>query len=194
MNRHTLRQHFRQQRRQLNQQQQQHAAKQLVQQCLSLPAYQQALHLAFYLAADGELDAQALIQACWQAGKSVYLPVLHPFTSGHLLFVRYSQDSQMRANCYGIAEPVLRCMDIGPLAQLDIIFTPLVAFDSHGNRLGMGGGFYDRTLAPIQRGEVDTKIIGLAHDCQHSAQLPVQNWDIPLQQIITPSRIWNFDR
>ncbi len=76
------------------------------------------------------------------------------------------------------------------MSQLDIIFTPLVAFDATGQRLGMGGGFYDRTLQDWeiayaqQRGPYP---IGLAHDCQRVDVLPVQDWDVPLPEIITPS-------
>ena len=77
-----------------------------------------------------------------------------------------------------------------PVNQLDIIFTPLVAFDSQGNRMGMGGGYYDRTLAHWQTNQTPYPI-GLAHNCQLVEQLPVQAWDIPLAQIITPDKIFD---
>lgn len=183
-NRNSLRQHFRQQRRDLSREQQQAASQTLLERCLSLAEFQNAENLAFYLANDGELDPMPVIQYCWQQQKKVYLPVLHPFSSGHLLFVAFTPDSPIRANHYGIAEPVIRCRDICPLEQLDIIFSPLVAFDTQGNRLGMGGGFYDRTLSPILRDKLTTKVIGLAHQCQQTEQLPYQHWDIPMQKII----------
>lgn len=189
-NRHQIRQLFRQRRRALSLQQQQQASEQLLQRCLQLPAFETADKIAAYLAADGELDPVTVIQYCWQHNKQVYLPVLHPFCQGHLVFVRYLPDSPMRANCYGIAEPHIDCQSICPLAQLDMILSPLVAFDRQGNRLGMGGGFYDRTLAPVARQEVDIRVVGLAHDCQLSEGLPVSHWDIPMDQIVTPSTVW----
>ncbi|WP_159287438.1 5-formyltetrahydrofolate cyclo-ligase, partial [Klebsiella pneumoniae] len=104
--------------------------------------------IALYLANDGELNTQPLIEWLWQQGKQVYLPVLHPFAKGHLLFLHYHTHTPMDKNRYGIAEPKLDQRLICPVRELDIIGTPLVAFDQSGQRLGMGGGYYDRTLAP----------------------------------------------
>ncbi|MFY2365653.1 5-formyltetrahydrofolate cyclo-ligase, partial [Klebsiella pneumoniae] len=70
---------------------------------------------------------------------------------GHLLFFRYQQDTRLKPNSFSILEPELDLTALIPQSQLDIIFTPLVAFDTQGNRLGMGGGFYDRTLQHWQQ-------------------------------------------
>jgi len=147
-------------------------------------------HIALYLANDGELDLQPFINWCWQRKKMVYLPVLHPFCSGHLLFLLYEENSIMIKNRYGILEPKLSVNKVCPLPRLDLLFTPLVAFDNKGARLGMGGGFYDRTLANWQQHGIFP--IGLAHDCQQIDNVPVESWDIPLPKIITPTRTFNF--
>lgn len=187
-----LRQQFRQRRRQLSIPEQQQASAAVLEQCLRQPEFSQANIIACYLAEDGELDPAPIIEHCWQQGKQVCLPVLHPFCKGHLLFVRYSDDSVMNLNRFNIPEPELKCAYIVPLEQLDIIFAPLVAFDDKGHRLGMGGGFYDRTLAPLYRNasqqrDVNTSVIGLAHNCQQADTLNAQPWDLPMQKIITPS-------
>ena len=95
---------------------------------------------------DGEISTDKLIKTLWAQDKHVYLPVLHPFNPNHLLFLRYLPDTPMLKNKFGIWEPKLNVQNVLPLDELDILFTPLVAFDKQGNRLGMGGGFYDRTL------------------------------------------------
>lgn len=143
--------------------------------------------LALYLPNDGELDPSALIQFAWQHKIQTYLPVLHPFHKQSLLFLHYDETTQLVPNKYGIPEPRVTCPAICPLSALDMILTPLVAFDASGNRMGMGGGFYDRTLAHTSH--KTTRIIGLAHDCQEMPQVPIENWDIPLQTILTPTRL-----
>ncbi|NRA55050.1 MAG: 5-formyltetrahydrofolate cyclo-ligase [Gammaproteobacteria bacterium] len=189
-----LRQQIRQQvrlsRQQLSQTEQQQASQQLVKQLIGHPKLQQATKVAIYLANDGELDPMPLIEALWRQGKEVYLPRLHPFSAGNLIFIRYQANSPMVSNKYGIKEPKLDVTKLCPTAQLDIIFTPLVAFDRQGNRMGMGGGYYDRTLGAFSQGQGPYPI-GLAHECQQVDSLPIAAWDIPLPQIITPSQIYN---
>ncbi|MDC1255943.1 5-formyltetrahydrofolate cyclo-ligase [bacterium] len=152
-----------------------------------------AKSIALYLANDGELNLAPFIRWCWQNNKAVYLPVVHPFSKGNLLFLRYSDHSEMTINKYGIKEPKLDIRHILPTQQLDIIFTPLVAFDETGERIGMGGGYYDRTLAKWHESyKIDKQSkpypIGIAHDCQQIDKVPTELWDIPLPEIITPSK------
>ncbi|WNC73249.1 5-formyltetrahydrofolate cyclo-ligase [Thalassotalea psychrophila] len=156
--------------------------------------------IAVYLANDGELDLVDFIQWCWQQNKQVYLPVIHPFCKGNLLFLHYLPSTPLVNNKYGISEPKLNVGNVLPVAQLDVLITPLVAFDSTGNRIGMGGGFYDRTLAtwhklfiqqPKQSNKQHSKQIkpfplGVAHTCQKIAEVPVEHWDIPLAEILSP--------
>ncbi|WP_442957464.1 5-formyltetrahydrofolate cyclo-ligase [Photobacterium sp. S4TG1] len=186
-----LRQHIRHARRQLSSQQQQHAAQQLSQRLQALPLIQQSQHIALYLATDGEIDPQPFIDWLWQQGKSVYLPVLHPFSKGHLLFLHYDATTPMTTNRYHIREPKLDLRQVKPIAELDIICTPLVAFDNSGQRLGMGGGYYDRTLSQWHQRRQGPFPIGIGHDCQYIPQLPNEEWDVPLPLIITPHHQFN---
>lgn len=187
-----LRQHIRSLRRSLSAAQQQQASLDLVQQLLRRPELQQALHIALYLTNDGELDTTPLIQALWQQGKTLYLPLLHPVVPGYLVFQLYSPDTVLKPNQFGIGEPELNCSLLCPVDQLDLIFTPLVAFDAQGQRLGMGGGFYDRTLSQLKSDAKKPALIGLAHDCQQVEAVPTEAWDIPLPMICTPSKFLCF--
>ncbi len=148
--------------------------------------------IAVYFSNDGELDLTPLINKLRQEGHTLYLPILHPFSGTSLLFQRYEENSPMTPNRYGILEPELNCSHLCPVEQLDIVLTPLVAFDHTGNRLGMGGGFYDRTFARYYREGWETpRLIGIAHECQHVAQLPTEAWDVPLKWIVTPENIYH---
>lgn len=147
--------------------------------------------VGIYLSNDSEIDTSLIIEELWRKSIDVHLPVLHPFCHGYLLFQRYEKNSPMTPNRYGILEPKLNCSQVCLVEDLDVLCTPLVAFDQQGNRLGMGGGYYDRTLAKYYR-EQRTKpeIIGLAHDCQHIDQLPIESWDVPLKTIVTPKKCY----
>jgi len=186
----TLRETIRTRRNNLSSEDQQQASELLLKRLSAHPKVQSSQTIALYLANDGELDPILFIKWCWQQGKQVYLPVLHPFSSGHLLFLLFEDNSIMKKNHYGIYEPKLEVNKVCPLDQLDVLCTPLVAFDNSGARLGMGGGFYDRTLANWQQHQVYP--IGLAHECQLVDEIPVEYWDIPLPEILTPTRSHQF--
>lgn len=151
--------------------------------------------VALYLTNDGEIDTGPLIEQLKEREFDLLLPVLHPFTKGVLNFQSVDHTTVWYNNKYRIQEPKPDASRIGPINTIDVIFMPLVAFDSAGNRLGMGGGYYDRTLAQLannQRCQHRPLLIGLAHDCQEVTQLPVEPWDIPIDAIVTPTRLINY--
>lgn len=185
-----IRSHIRHLRRALTSEQQQLAAEKATERALNYPAIRQAKKLALFLSFDGELDTRPLISRLWQQRQEVYLPVLHPFATGQLLFIRFDPDTRLQPNRLRIAEPPLDVRNLATLDELDVLMVPLVAFDRQGQRLGMGGGFYDRTLQNWQ--QHDVLPIGLAHDCQLVDTLPVAQWDVPLPVTITPSKIWQW--
>lgn len=193
-----LRRQLRARRRALTPQQQQHAAQQLLARIRQTPAFMRARHIAFYLPNDGEIDPRPLYQWATSHGKTGYLPVLHPLHHGALWFVHYAPETPMRRNRFGIPEPQLkgwgqyRLHRRAPWA-LDMILMPLVGFDAQGGRLGMGGGFYDRTLAFTQQHPQRPRplLVGLAHHCQQVDNLPLAHWDIPLDAIVTDQQWWD---
>lgn len=187
-NRQQIRQQIRQRRRALTPEQQTQFALQAADRMMAYTPVLLAHTVAVFLSFDGELDTRSLIDQLWRAGKRVYLPVLHPFSPGNLLFLHYHPSSDLVVNRLKIREPKLDVRDVLPLSQLDVLVTPLVAFDAAGQRLGMGGGFYDRTLQNWRQHRLQP--VGYAHDCQQVDALPTEQWDIPLPAVITPSKTW----
>lgn len=181
-----IRKHIRQQRREISAQQQQASALALQQQINELNLISDESVIAAYISNDGELSPHCLIETLWQSSTKVTLPVVHPFTAGHLLFLSYKPQTTMVNNQYGIPEPQLDVTSVMPIDEVDIVFMPLVAFDKKGNRLGMGGGYYDRTLARKRKSQL---FIGLAHDVQELPDLPTEPWDVPLDMIVTPTQV-----
>lgn len=183
-----IRQQTRLRRRALTPEQQTLFALQAADRMMAYPPVLRAHTVAAFLSFDGELDTQPLIEQLWRAGKRVYLPVLHPFSPGNLLFLHYHPCSNLVVNRLKIREPKLDVRDVLPLSQLDVLITPLVAFDASGQRLGMGGGFYDRTLQNWRQYHLQP--VGYAHDCQQVEALPTEQWDIPLPAVVTPAKTW----
>lgn len=191
--RRSLRHLLRQQRRALSPSQQSNASARLTQRLRQLPDIQRARHLALYLPNDGEIDPTPLLSWLTPRGARAYLPVLRPLAENSLWFVHYHPGTPMVTNRFGIPEPCTRHAahpaHRRPVWALDVILLPLVGFDENGERLGMGGGFYDRTLARLHNGGPRPRLIGVAHDCQGVERLPTAPWDIPLDAIASDSRL-----
>ena len=181
-----LRQTLRAKRQSLSSQQQNIASQALKNKCIELATGHQ--NFALYLQNDGEIDPKLAIESLWELDKTVLLPVMHSFRKGYLNFQKYTASTNLPHNRYGIPEPRLSSLETVAIADIDVVFMPLVGFDVHGNRLGMGGGYYDRTFAAIDKLEKKPMLIGLAHDCQQLESIPVESWDVPLDQIITPTQ------
>ena len=186
----TIRTQKRQHRNQLTCLEQSRHAIGLASQVCRLQPFLNSNRIACYLANDGEIDPELIIHTAWKHRKKVYLPVLSPFQS-KLYFAPYVYGMDMVINRFGIPEPACSPVNWLRAWQLDLMMLPLVAFDDSGNRLGMGGGFYDRSLAYRQSRthSLKPKLVGLAHELRREPQLASNSWDIPLDMIATEERV-----
>lgn len=182
-----IRKHMRQQRRALSDNERTHYAQQLASEFAKTRQFRNSRHIACYMAADGEVDLTPLMRRAWHMGKTVYLPVLNGPHQKSLFFAAYQEGDALDLNRYRIPEPAISARERVSARKLDLVLTPLVAFDNQGNRLGMGAGYYDRTFAFLQhRGSwIRPRLIGVAYSFQEVAQLPVQTWDVPLHGVMT---------
>ena len=151
-----------------------------------------ARRVALYWAADGELDPQPLMQRMPGRRRRWYLPVLRRHALGRLWFVRYTNNDRLRANRLGIPEPIRRKRRITAAQALDLILLPLVGFDTDCNRIGMGAGYYDRSLGFLRYRSHWRRplLIGLAHECQRLDRIEPHPWDVPLDAVVTEARIY----
>jgi len=180
-----LRRDLRQRRRALTPAQQRTAAAGLCRWLKHQPLFIRSRHIAFYLPNDGEIDPRPLLEAALACGKRCYLPVLKPGAENRLWFVRFDKDTSLHNNRFGIPEPRADYRRVLAAEQLDLVLMPLVGFDTGGGRMGMGGGFYDRTFEFKHHLKQKTYLLGLAHSCQQVEKLEVATWDIPLSAIAT---------
>lgn len=149
------------------------------------PLIQRSGTVALYLPNDGEVDLTLLLRHLLRRGKRVCLPVLCPGSDRRLWFVPFAPGDALYFNRFGIPEPDRRRSPL-KLRAIDAILMPLVGFDASMHRLGMGGGYYDRTLVPLKRSRWHRpRLIGVAHECQRVGSLEVRPWDIPMDLVVT---------
>ena len=191
-----LRKKIRHQRRDLEPRARTHAALQLTNHLSGHRWFKQSRDIAFYLPNDGEISLLEAIEVAWDRGKRCYLPVLSHRHTSRLWFVPFTPDSALAPNRFGILEPLHQRRDrLFKPRQLDLVLLPLVAYDHAGYRLGMGGGFYDRTFAfRHQRRGVWRKprLLGAAYSFQAHEQLDINPWDVRLDGVVTEQgvEIW----
>ncbi|HSC48281.1 MAG TPA: 5-formyltetrahydrofolate cyclo-ligase [Gammaproteobacteria bacterium] len=193
MKRDDLRRRIRDARRGLAPQVRRAAAEAAAKHVLALPAYRDARRLAVYMAVDAELDPEPLLASARADGKEAYLPVISTAGDRFLHFQAYAAGTPLRPNLYRIPEPVNDPRSALRPAELDLVLAPLVAFDTRGHRLGMGGGYYDRSFAFLKDRHVRKPLlIGLAYECQKVATLPAESWDVPLAGVVTEQQFYPF--
>lgn len=148
-----------------------------------LEPYRKAKRIALYQPIGGEISLTALWNSAPLQGKFCYFPTLS--ANKTLLFLPATPATPFIKNHYGIDEPDVALSEAISPKLLDIIFLPLLVFDDYGTRLGMGAGYYDRTLAKIDH----PMLIGVAYEFQHYPYIEPHHWDVPLTGIVTESKI-----
>jgi len=167
------------------------AAVRLARRVSELDVFAEARTMAAYVVNEGEMDPRPLVELAWESGKEVYLPIISP--DRLLRFGRYRSDTPLVPKTFGILEPLADDDDSIPPGDLDLVLTPLVAFDPNCNRVGMGGGYYDHTFAFLnERSESDRpRLLGVAYELQRTSRIDRQPWDLPLYAVATEGRLYH---
>ena len=147
--------------------------------------FRAAHHIALFLAMGEEISADTLIRIAQRQGKQVYVPLILP--GQHMRFVPLLPDTVLTLNRFGIREPAGDAHPGIDPRRLDLVVTPLLGFDRHGSRLGMGGGFYDRHFAFLRHRRCYRQpfLLGMAYAIQELPRIDRQPWDVPLHAIVT---------
>ena len=183
-----LRQHYRKLRTDLDAVRLEQAAQNLAERVVALTEYQQADRIAAYCAVNGEIGLNPLIDHALALGKEIYLPNLDQQA---LRFSPYFHGQKMRINKFRLPEPDVSDSEMLSPDELDLVLAPLVVFDSNRNRIGMGGGFYDRSFAFRKNSEQSKPVlIGVAHEMQNVDRKDPDEWDVRLDMIVTEQAIY----
>ncbi len=146
-----------------------------------------AQHVATYYAFGAEVDLTVLMTARDACGQINYVPVALP--DYQMQFAPVTNDTSVTINRYGIREPDADKSTFVAGTALDAVLVPLVGFDPLCNRMGMGGGYYDRCFE--HKAGIDNRplLIGVAFELQCVDTVHPQEWDVPLDYVVTESRI-----
>ncbi|MGF1547266.1 MAG: 5-formyltetrahydrofolate cyclo-ligase [Thiotrichales bacterium] len=191
-----LRKHLRQRRDAIAPAQRRSAARSASRNLAHWREIHHAQDIACYLSVNAEFPTTDLIRWLWGQGKRLYLPVLQSGRHKRILnFQRYTPFTRLRRNRLKIWEPVGNPRDRISATALDLVITPLVGFDPYGNRIGMGGGYYDRTFAFLLRpGRQRPRLLGMAFEAQRVTRIVAEHWDVPLHGVVTERGLTVFPR
>ncbi|MEC6392882.1 5-formyltetrahydrofolate cyclo-ligase [Acinetobacter pittii] len=188
-----IRKNLRSKRRSLSSFEQKQAQLNVLHHLNILPIFHSSKKIGLYLHAFGEVHTELLIELCFKKNKQVYLPMICSMNQ-HLVWVRISKNQYVNRRFshhpLGMKEPMATRGK--HVSKLDLLLMPLLACDQYGTRIGMGGGYYDRTLASAKHKPYR---LGLAHQFQFIGHtLKRQSWDQPLDALLTPQHIYYFKR
>ncbi|WP_304985887.1 5-formyltetrahydrofolate cyclo-ligase [Coxiella-like endosymbiont] len=170
-----------------------YAAQAVYNKIMTLNPFWVSQNIAFYKAHDAEVSIDNVLKKAQTIQKNCYLPVLRS-CQRQLDFYSYHLENPLIKNRFGIEEPDTSQEKLISIANLNLIFLPLVAFDKRGNRLGRGAGYYDRALAPLKDRALKKPpvLVGIAYNFQKINKIRIEKWDVPLNFVITEKKFINF--
>lgn len=186
-----LRREVRQRRRALTAQQRYAAAVAARNAAAASGVLRPGARIGVYLAVRGELDTGPIIELARRRGCRLFVPIIDQPRRGDLRFGELT--GALQANRVGILEP-RRWHKAVSGRSLDVVLVPIVAFGPRGERLGTGGGYYDRAFAYLRHRVVWSKpqLVGLAYHWQRADALTSRHWDVSLTAVITDRGVVRF--
>lgn len=158
----------------------------ILEKVLGLEAYRRAKLVHTYVSSkENEVDTRALICTCLKQGKRVAVPAVIPGTKT-LVHALIDGLDQLIVGPWGLAQPDPASATWLPAeARIDLVVVPGLAFDRRGQRIGWGGGYYDRFLAQVQAVK-----IGLCYDALVLDFIPGEPHDVPVDLVVAETTIY----
>ena len=189
MNKSKFRRKIIEQRDQLSPEEIKEKSSRIAENLYSLPAYQKAEVVMFFVTFGSEVNTRAMVEETIRNGKVALAPKALPKTRELIPSQIFDWDQDLAPGAYNIPEP--REDKLRPYAPetIDLLLVPGVAFDHKGNRLGYGGGYYDRFFSLLKP---ETPLVALVFDLQIQPEIPVDEWDRRVDCVVTDKRIINI--
>lgn len=143
-------------------------------------------HIAAYWSFGNEVSITEIFDQLASNGSKIYLPKMQAQQLGLALY----EPEKMQKNTYNFLEP--SSGTLAELSKLDLVYLPLIAFDTTGSRLGRGQGHYDRLLQTVRLVAPQARCIGIAYEWQKVSHVPTETHDVPLDGVMTEQRYYAF--
>lgn len=158
----------------------------ILQQVMNLPDFMNFKNIMLYLSFDNEVNTYPLATWCLNNGKTVIAPYCIQTQRKIIPYVINNLTTDLTKSTFGVMEPKHNLLKQANIENIDLIIVPGVVFDMNCNRIGFGAGYYDRFLPKKSE---STTTIGIAYDYQIIDKIPTNDYDVPLDFIITEKRI-----
>ena len=187
MDKKALRQKYKARRKTLSNEERDERSLAIANQLLKIPIWDKTYyHLFLSITELVEVETEYVLQILAGKDKEIVISKCH-FESGELSHFLLTDNTKIKKNNFNIPEPV-DGLEV-PVAKIDVVFVPLLAFDTKGNRIGYGKGFYDRFLAGCKP---ETIKVGLSFFEAEEERFEMQEFDQQLNYVITPQKIYRF--
>lgn len=186
--RNLLRQEILAKRRQLTAKESAQAGLSILKTIMQMNVFKRTVNVASYISLSGELCTQDMNEY-FMTRHHLCLPYMVTGQKGKMDFYSFKKGDELVENRFHILEPKNQPENLVLEDKIDVIIVPLVAFDNKGNRMGMGGGYYDRMLKKVRK---DCLVIGVAYEFQLVDELLVEEWDMPMDIVITDKNCYEF--
>lgn len=186
--RNLLRQEILAKRRQLSAKESAQAGLSILKTIMQMNVFKRTVNVASYISLSGELCTQDMNEY-FMTRHHLCLPYMVTGQKGKMDFYSFKKGDELVENRFHILEPKNQPENLVLEDKIDVIVVPLVAFDNKGNRMGMGGGYYDRMLKKVRK---DCLVIGVAYEFQQVDELLVEEWDMPMDIVITEKNCYEF--
>ena len=157
----------------------------IAQRLFGLDEFKKSDAVLCFLCRSNEVQTDMIIRESFRMGKKVFVPLVNVRQKNLQVTQITSLDIKLVVGDYGVREPAPELQEIVSPSCLDLVITPGLAFDAFGNRIGYGGGYYDKLLKKLSGGVTR---IGVGYDFQVLNSVPHSELDKPVQFVVTETK------